>query len=60
MDALVFQCPVTGLSVQGVVAEGMIGPNTICIPLDCPMCNRPHLIDPKTGKVRDANKRTDE
>jgi hypothetical protein len=50
MRALIFRCPATGLNIQGLAAESMIGPNTICIPMDCPICGRPHLIDPKTGK----------
>jgi hypothetical protein len=60
VGALIFQYPVTELSIQGLVTEGLIGPDTICVPLDCPICSRPHLIDPKTGKVRDADKKSNE
>jgi len=49
MRALIFRCPVTGLNIQALVAEDLLGPDTICIPVDCPICGRPHLIDPKTG-----------
>jgi hypothetical protein len=57
MGAMIFKCPTSGYLVQAFVAEGLIGPDTICIPLDCPICSRPHLIDPKTGEIRDANKK---
>jgi len=56
MVAMIFQCPKTGLSIQGFIAEGEIGPDTISVPLDCPICLRPHFIDPKTGKAPSADK----
>ena len=40
----------TGLNMQGLVAEDTTGAYTICIPVDCPICGRPHLIDPKTAQ----------
>jgi hypothetical protein len=51
MHPFIFHCPVTGRQVQGTIEDGLIGPNTILIPVDCPLCNRPHLIDPSAGKV---------
>lgn len=50
MPALVFQCPVTGRDVQGFVAVGLIGPETIFVPVDCMLCGRPHLVNTKTSK----------
>jgi len=51
---IVFQCPVSGQKVQGFIAKDMIGPHTACVPIDCVICGRSHLIDPKTGKVPGA------
>lgn len=51
MRALIYKCPVSGLDIQGVVPEDMIGPNTAHVPVYCPICKRPHLIDPATGRV---------
>jgi hypothetical protein len=45
MRPLVYRCPSTGRKVQALVADGVIGPDTVLVPLDCPMCNRPHLVD---------------
>jgi hypothetical protein len=51
MGIVIFHCPATNQSVQGFVAEGLIGPNTIWVPIDCPICNRWHLIHPATIKI---------
>jgi hypothetical protein len=32
--------------VQSAIDEDLIGPDTVIVPVDCPICNRPHLIDP--------------
>jgi hypothetical protein len=58
LRGLIFQCPITGLNVQGLVDDRLIGLKTICVPVDCPICGRPRLIDPKTGKVPDPDKRS--
>jgi hypothetical protein len=55
MPALIFHCPVTGLSVQGFVAEGIIGPDTVYVPIDCVMCSRSHLIDVRAPKSPNAD-----
>jgi hypothetical protein len=46
-----FECPMTGRHVQGRIDDELVGPNTIVVPVDCPICNRTHLIDPGEGKV---------
>jgi hypothetical protein len=51
MRPILFQCPVTGFRVQALIPESEINPDTVCVPLDCPICNRPHLIDPATGRT---------
>ena len=51
MPPLIFECPVSGGKVQGFVAEDMIAADTIRVPIDCALCKRPHLIDPRTGRA---------
>jgi hypothetical protein len=60
MPTLIFLCPATGLKVQGFVAEGLIGPDTICVPVDCVLCSRSHLIDPRISELPDSDESTDE
>jgi len=47
-----YRCPVTGYKAQGFIADN---PNEKCghvyEPLTCVVCNRIHLVDPKTGNV---------
>jgi len=50
MRPLIFKCPVTGKSIQGLIPDAAIGPDTVWVPVDCPICQRPHLINPATGK----------
>jgi hypothetical protein len=33
-------------TVQSAVFESTITPDTICIPVECPVCNRSHLVNP--------------
>jgi hypothetical protein len=51
MQNLLFTCPITGAKIQGTVAKASVGPKTTIVPVDCPICHRPHLIDPRTGKI---------
>jgi len=46
MRPLIYKCPRTGLSVQALIDEDLIGENTIYVPLDCPICKTSHLINP--------------
>ena len=46
-----FQCPRTGCQVQGIIDDELVGPNTIVVPVDCPICNRLYLIDPSACNV---------
>jgi hypothetical protein len=43
---IVFWCPITHKQVQSAIDDDLIGPDTVIVPVDCPTCNRPHLIDP--------------
>jgi hypothetical protein len=52
-----YRCPVTGYRVQGFIADNPTeGNGHVYETLTCVVCNRIHLVDPKTGKVagRDA------
>jgi predicted RNA-binding Zn-ribbon protein involved in translation (DUF1610 family) len=46
MRPIVYKCPRTGFNVQALVAEDLIESNMAHILVDCPMCNRQHLINP--------------
>ena len=54
MRHLLFTCPRSGNLIQGSVAADAIGPATVYVPVDCPICHRPHIIDLKTGKVPES------
>ena len=55
MAAFVYQCPTTGYKVQGYVEEIAATDPTrsddVYEPLTCTLCQRIHLVNPKTGKV---------
>ena len=38
--AITFCCPITDKQVQSVIDDDLIGPDTIIVPVDCPICNR--------------------
>jgi hypothetical protein len=59
MRALVYRCPATGLNVQGFLAEEAGDLKTTYVSIDCPICSRPHLINPATGKSLGDNKTSD-
>ena len=50
MPPLIFQCLVTGFDIQGLVPKDIVGAQTVWVPVDCPICNRPHLVNPATGR----------
>ena len=41
----VYKCPRTGHAVEAMVDQIMIGPDTICVPMDCPICNTSHIVN---------------
>jgi len=57
MAAFVYQCPTTGYKVQGhVEKEDVVAADPTCSddvyePVTCTLCQRIHLVNPKTGKV---------
>ena len=46
MRSFVYKCPTTGTAVHTRVPKELIGPATVSVPMDCPLCKRPHLINP--------------
>lgn len=50
MPAFLFLCPLTGLNVQGWMAEEPIAAGQY-ESVECTACRRLHLIDPRTGRV---------
>jgi len=57
MRTFVFRCPNTGLNVQGWIAEDPAEADrehyeTVI----CTACTRPHLVNPRTGRVLGADK----
>jgi hypothetical protein len=58
MPAILFQCPNTGLNVQGwIVDDPTAHPEQNLEQYElvtCPACTRIHLVNPKTGEVLGA------
>ncbi len=40
-----YRCPCTHHVVQAMVDRALIGPATICAPMDCPICDRTHIVN---------------
>lgn len=52
MVPFLYQCPSTGLKVQGWTADDPAdGENETYETVTCLACTRVHLVNPKTGKV---------
>lgn len=52
MPAFLYRCPVTGLNVQGFVADDPSDESDSDLrPVTCIACTRVHLVNPKTGAV---------
>jgi hypothetical protein len=56
MKSFLYQCPVSGFVIQSWVAEESIAtdPETEkseYIGVQCPLCNRTHLVNPTSGRV---------
>jgi hypothetical protein len=56
MRPLVYICPATGLNVQAMLDQDLIGPDTMHVPLDCPVCNGTHMINLAECKNPDDDK----
>jgi hypothetical protein len=44
MIVCIFTCPMTGQEVRATAPDDLIGPDTTIVPLECPICRRPHLV----------------
>ena len=52
MPAFLYRCPVTGLNVQGFVADDPTESSEDSFEtVTCIACARVHLVNPKTGRV---------
>jgi hypothetical protein len=57
MSTFIYRCPLTGLKVQGFVAEE-IGENEF-VSLTCLACTGVHLVNPTSAKVVGAHDNDD-
>ena len=56
MPPFLYRCPITGFNVQGWVADDPTeGGDETFVPVNCVVCTRVHLVNPKTGKVIGAD-----
>jgi len=53
MKPIIYTCPMTGHKVEALVDETMIDPKVSGVAVDCPICQRPHLVDPATFEKPD-------
>jgi hypothetical protein len=54
-----FTCPMTGRTVRAAAPDELIGPDTVIVPLECPLCHRPHLVRVETIEREEKPKDTD-
>ena len=54
MPPFLFRCPATGQNVQGWTADDGSEDEDVQ-PVTCLVCQRVHLVNPKTGKVLGAD-----
>ena len=51
MAVFIYRCPSTGLNVQGWTADAPAQVDETFEPVNCTVCARVHLVNPKTGKA---------
>jgi len=51
MPPFLYRCPITGLRVQGLVAEDVPDDVDTYESITCLACQQVHLVNPATGKV---------
>jgi hypothetical protein len=51
MSTFLYRCPNTGYRVQGLVAEETSDDSESYEAITCIVCQRVHLVNPRTGKV---------
>ena len=59
MPAILYTCPVTSDRVSGWVVADPASRDEHFEAVECIACRRMHLIDPKTGKTLDAERKPD-
>ena len=50
MPSLLFRCPYTSRTIQSWLDEDLTA-GDVYISVECPICTRTHLVNPKTGRV---------
>jgi hypothetical protein len=51
MAVFLYRCPNTGLNVQGWTADEPPQDDETFEPVNCTLCGRVHLVNPRTAKV---------
>jgi hypothetical protein len=51
MAPFLYRCPVTGLHVQGWIADDATADDDVFEAVPCLACQRMHFVNPKTGKM---------
>jgi len=49
MRIFLYRCPITGMTVQGTIAERQVD-GRVYVPQSCPACGSIHLVNPLTGE----------
>ena len=55
MAPFLYRCPITGLNVQGWVADDPTENEDTYEPITCTACTRMHFVNPKTTKILGAD-----
>jgi predicted RNA-binding Zn-ribbon protein involved in translation (DUF1610 family) len=58
MPSVIFRCPNTGRTVQGWLEED-VSVSDVYVSVECPVCTRTHLVNPKTARVLGATDKRD-
>jgi hypothetical protein len=53
MPSLLFRCPYTRSAIQSWMDEETTA-GDVYVSIECPICTRMHLVNPKTGRVLGA------
>jgi hypothetical protein len=55
MPPFLYRCPTTGYRVQGFVPEDVPADSDTYESVTCILCQRVHLVNPRTGRVLGEN-----
>ncbi|MGO9682617.1 MAG: hypothetical protein ACLPTZ_08525 [Beijerinckiaceae bacterium] len=54
MPTFIYRCPNTGYLVQGITSDEVSDDDEYYVATFCDLCQRLHLVNPKTGEVLGA------